>query len=278
MLHSSYRYTNGVHYPISYEYSSSTTRLAATGFVATDLYKFAVQLDNASLWMLTATTPTWVQIGTGGAIVSNVSSLANGKIWIGDGSGIAQEKTMSGNGTISNAGALSVSDLTITSQAAGDVLYCNGTNWVRLAKDAGKYLKSGASAVSWDTPAGGSSTHALMVSIMGAVYVADGIVWIRLPYAMTLSKVRLGLQTKGTGTGSTKAKIVYHASDPSSATTIFSTGPETQAPACTSSDFTDDSGTPDVTSLSAGGWLGIGFSAVCATTPGSNAVIELLEA
>jgi hypothetical protein len=48
-------------------------------------------------------------------------------------------------------------DLSIASQAAGDVLYFDGTNWVRLAADAGKYLKSGASAVSWDTPVGGGT-------------------------------------------------------------------------------------------------------------------------
>lgn len=41
------------------------------------------------------------------------------------------------------------------SPAAGDVLYYDGSNWVKLAKDVGKYLKSLASAVGWDTPAGG---------------------------------------------------------------------------------------------------------------------------
>jgi len=35
-------------------------------------------------------------------------------------------------------------------QAAGDVFYDNGTYMVRLAKDAGKYLKSGATAPAWD--------------------------------------------------------------------------------------------------------------------------------
>jgi hypothetical protein len=45
-------------------------------------------------------------------------------------------------------------DLSLTSQAAGDVVYFDGTNWVRLGKDEGKFLKSGASAVSWDTPSG----------------------------------------------------------------------------------------------------------------------------
>jgi hypothetical protein len=53
-----------------------------------------------------------------------------------------------------NGAAFKPADLAIASQAAGDILYFNGTNWVRLAKDAGKYLKSGDSAVSWDTPAG----------------------------------------------------------------------------------------------------------------------------
>lgn len=47
-----------------------------------------------------------------------------------------------------------LTDIAGISAAAGDVIYFNGTNWVRLAKDPGKYLKSGASAVSWDTPSG----------------------------------------------------------------------------------------------------------------------------
>lgn len=47
-----------------------------------------------------------------------------------------------------------LTDIAGISAAAGDILYFNGTNWVRLAKDVGKYLKSGASAVSWDTPSG----------------------------------------------------------------------------------------------------------------------------
>jgi hypothetical protein len=54
---------------------------------------------------------------------------------------------------ITTASKVSTGALTTTSAAAGDVLYHNGTIWTRLAKDAGKYLKSGASAVSWDTPA-----------------------------------------------------------------------------------------------------------------------------
>ena len=50
------------------------------------------------------------------------------------------------------------SDLAIASQARGDILYFNGTNWVRLAKGTdGQYLKIGANDPAW---AAGSSLGA----------------------------------------------------------------------------------------------------------------------
>lgn len=128
---------------------------------------------------------------------------------------------------------------------------------------------------------GGAVTRSIQQPIDGQVYVQDTIVWRRIPYAMTLSKVRLGLYPAPTGTGSTKGFIVYHATTPASATTIFTTGPETNAPAVTNGNLTADSGIPDVTSLAAGGWVGFGFKSVCATTPGGGspggAIFELLE-
>ena len=114
MLHSNYVYTNGIHYPYSFVYSTSTARLAASGFTALDVGKLAWQQNGTgtdgiqSLWMLQAITPTWVQIGTGGASVSGSATLANGKIWIGDGSNLAQEKTLSGDLTTTNAGVVTV--------------------------------------------------------------------------------------------------------------------------------------------------------------------------
>lgn len=50
---------------------------------------------------------------------------------------------------------------------AGDVIYYDGSDWVKLGKDVGKYLKSGASTVTWNTPSGvGDMTK--------AVYDTDG--------------------------------------------------------------------------------------------------------
>lgn len=75
-------------------------------------------------------------------------------------------------------GVAQVRDLTIASEAAGDVLYFNGTNWVRLAKDEGKYLKSGASAVSWAAAAaaGNYIVHFMDVDAAATAYVHAAII------------------------------------------------------------------------------------------------------
>lgn len=46
---------------IYYQYDNATMRTGATGFVAGDVGKFALQKDNNTIWKLTATTPTWTQ-------------------------------------------------------------------------------------------------------------------------------------------------------------------------------------------------------------------------
>jgi len=54
--------------------------------------------------------------------------------------------------TITTAGKVNTSALTTDSQAAGDILYSNGTGYVRLAVGtAGQYLKvaTGASTLEW---------------------------------------------------------------------------------------------------------------------------------
>jgi len=75
-----------------------------------------------------------------------------------------------------NTGVATVQDLTLTDETAGDVIYFDGTNWVTLEKDAGKYLKSGAAAVSWDTPAGSGDMSAATydADVDGDIDVASG--------------------------------------------------------------------------------------------------------
>ena len=84
-----------VHVPYNWSYADAAARGAATGLVAGDVGKLARQLDDNSLWLLTATTPTWVAVGGAGG-ASDLDGL---------------------------------SDVVIASPAAGHVLMHDGTDW-----------------------------------------------------------------------------------------------------------------------------------------------------
>lgn len=86
-----------------------------------------------------------------------------------------------------------LTDIAGISAAAGDILYFNGTNWVRLAKDVGKYLKSGASAVSWDTPSGSLPDY----ESAGAVLYSNGSAWIRSTVPSLLALTLYGQSAGG---------------------------------------------------------------------------------
>lgn len=75
-------------------------------------------------------------------------------------------------------------DLALASQAAGDIAYFDGTNWVRLAKDAGKYLKSGDSAVSWDDTIR-TGSFGITVDGGGAEITTGSKGFVVIPYACT---------------------------------------------------------------------------------------------
>ena len=62
---------NGIHISYSFEYDDATARAAATGLALTDVGKFARQLDNNTIWMLTSITPTWISVSTGSISDSN---------------------------------------------------------------------------------------------------------------------------------------------------------------------------------------------------------------
>lgn len=70
-LHKNMTITEGIHIPYAFEYADQSAREGATGLLATDVGKFARQLDNNSIWMLTSHSPvTWIQVnGSTGASV-----------------------------------------------------------------------------------------------------------------------------------------------------------------------------------------------------------------
>lgn len=104
IFHDTYTGTN-VHTPITWTYTNAIGRTGASGFVSTDIGKFAWQADTNAIYILTATTPTWVLVG-----FSTIASLvlASGSLWVGNGSNVPTAVALSGDLTMTNAGVITV--------------------------------------------------------------------------------------------------------------------------------------------------------------------------
>ena len=92
---------------------------------------------------------------------AQLAALTDGNILVWNSSNVAVSVNPSGDVDVSNAGAFTVqdnsvdgTDIALGSDAIGDVLYYDGTNWVRLAAGTdGKYLETnGAAAPTWTYP------------------------------------------------------------------------------------------------------------------------------
>jgi hypothetical protein len=61
-----------IHSPLSFSYTDSTEREAATGMRPEDVGKFALQEDDNSVWMLTDDDPvTWAGVSSAGALTAD---------------------------------------------------------------------------------------------------------------------------------------------------------------------------------------------------------------
>lgn len=100
-------------------------------------------------------------------------TLASGKIYVGSASNVAAAVTVSGDATMASNGALTVTDLTLGSDAAGDTFYkTSATVTARLAKGTANqmyHMNSGATAPEWVSPLAG------LVETASATATADGL-------------------------------------------------------------------------------------------------------
>lgn len=64
---------------------------------------------------------------------SKLAALTSAHLLIGSAGNVATDVALTGDVAVTNAGLTTVTDLTITGEAQGDVLYRNAANWVRLA-------------------------------------------------------------------------------------------------------------------------------------------------
>ena len=156
-------------------------------FNGTDWTRLAVG-SNGSVLKLASGIPSWGADNAGSGTVTSVASgtgltggpiTGTGTLSLANGTAASQIyvtgatpftpslQTVSGDVGISTAGVMSVqdnsvdgTDIALGSDAIGDVMYYNGTDWARLAAGtSGQVLKAnGAAAPSWGTDNGGSGT------------------------------------------------------------------------------------------------------------------------
>ena len=100
------------HAPHSFEYANAAARTGASGFVAADVGKQALQTDNNSIWLLTAVTPVWLQLAGDGV----TSKTKSGRVLVGDFSGAPMEATV----TFANSFADTNYNITLTAEGSAN--------------------------------------------------------------------------------------------------------------------------------------------------------------
>ena len=117
------------------------------------------------------------------------TSLNAGNMWIGNASNVATSRTMSGDATISNVGVLTIANnavngakIAMGSDANGDVMYYNGTDYTRLAAGSnGTVLKVSGGIPAWGTDNNSGTPGGLNKTIQynnSGVFAGDtSLVW-----------------------------------------------------------------------------------------------------
>ena len=126
------------------------------------------QSGNSGKYLTTnGSTPSWATITTGASQLSelsdvNTSTATSGNILVANGTKF-ESVAISGDATLASNGALTIADnsvdgtdIALGSDATGDVMYYNGTDWIRLAKGSdGQVLTLSGGIPTWATPSGG---------------------------------------------------------------------------------------------------------------------------
>ncbi|ASD64744.1 beta strand repeat-containing protein [Bdellovibrio bacteriovorus] len=140
----------------------------------------------------TGHVPTWTVAGFAcQAPAPLLPALADGKIWIGDGTNAAAAQTLSGDATVSNAGAVTVTNVRAdrVSSAAGqylsykpnnvscannEVLKWNGSGWICGVDNAGTGTVTGVTA---SAPLASSGGTAPVISIASGTTTGQTLRW-----------------------------------------------------------------------------------------------------
>ena len=148
---------------------------------------------------------------------SKLAALTSGNILVGNGSNVAASVAVSGDVAITNAGVTTVTDLTISSEAQGDVLYFDGSNWVRLgAGSSGQLLQTNGTGANpqWvDPPAGKAliAADSTEVTVTGttATQVKD-VDFIKNTNTLNVQTLTIAVRIKTDNAGTTGTVRIRH--------------------------------------------------------------------
>jgi hypothetical protein len=221
---------------------------ADTGFVATDVGKLARKTDDNTLWMLTATTPTWqAQSGAGG---STGGSGTLGKLPRWTGGSTLGDSHLADDGTVITAGLKIV--------ASGGLRVPTGAASGALAQS------DGSGNVAWAT-----IKSQTVFTVEGTLATSTGALRIynSTGRTLTFSKVFLSAATAPTGSA-----LIVDVNK--GGTTIFTT--QANRPQVAATANTGSTTTFDVTTWADGEYLTVDVDQVGSTVAGANLTIHIV--
>ncbi len=133
----------------------------------TNEIELPTQTGNSGKYLTTdGTDPSWATVSAGASQLNelsdvNTSTVTSGNILVADGTDF-ESVSVSGDATLASNGDLTIADnsvdgtdIALGSDAAGDVMYYDGTNWVRLAKGTnGQVLTLSSGVPAWADASG----------------------------------------------------------------------------------------------------------------------------
>lgn len=181
------------HIAHAWQYANAAAREAATGFVTADLYKLALQMDDKTYWMLTATTPIWTQVTNADssnatslsvdAIKSTSGTIAAGKVvYVAAECGVNVHVEEAKADSSSTMEAIGVTTQEITNLVAGKVQLIgplpNAVDTSSWAVNDELYVSATAAGVLTNVRPVGAASLVQHVGIVCKVGSSDGIIGV----------------------------------------------------------------------------------------------------
>jgi Peptidase_G2, IMC autoproteolytic cleavage domain len=174
------------------------------------IYSFPTGSPGMVLGLNPSGVLTWINPGTS-------NTLNSGQIWIGNGANTPQAQTLSGDVIVNNTGVTTIqdgavdgSDIALSGQINGSIMYFNGTEWVNLGPgSADQVLVINGSGIPQWSNANTILTKKDVVAGTGnnAISISNGTAQVVGASNVTVNVATNGLNQAGVVTGTTAGNV-----------------------------------------------------------------------